>query len=272
MISDLDETIKQLLIKKTPLDPAEVDICFDMPGQEWSAGITRPTVNLYLYDIRENRDLRLYDWELEHNEDKTATRRRLPVRIDLTYLITVWTSNVDDEHRLLWYMLATIFRYPLIPTDMFQGELAGQDLLISTLVAQPDGPLRNPADFWASLDNRLKASINCIVTVPLDIDMQFTTPVVSTRVLGVRGKDQAEVEERLQVRGMLYEKGKPEQGVAQATIFIKELGRTAETDEQGRYAFSKLSKGRYTVRIQAPERKEREMILTIPSRSYDIEL
>ena len=272
MISDLDETIKQLLIKKVPLDPAEVDVCFDMPGQEWSAGVTKPTINLYLYDIRENHDLRVYDWELERNQDKTATRRRLPVRVDLTYLITVWTSAVDDEHRLLWYVLATLFRFPFIPTDMFQEELAGQDILINTMVAQPDGPLRNPADFWASLDNRLKASINYIITVPLDIDMQFTAPVVSTRVLGVREKEQAEVEERLQVRGMLYEKGKPEQGVAQATLVIKELGRTAETDEQGRYAFSKLSKGRYTVRIQAPQRKEREMVLTIPSKSYDIEL
>ena len=252
MISDLDETLKQLLTKKIPLNAAEVDVCFDMPGQEWSSGVTKPTVNLYLYDIRENHDLRVYDWELEHKQDKTATRRRLPLRIDLTYLVTVWTSNVDDEHRLLWYVLATLSRFPLVPADLYQGELAGQDILISTLVAQPDGPLRNPADFWASLDNRLKASINCIVTVPLDLDMQFTAPVVSTRVLGVRDK--------------------PEQGIAEATLLIKELGRTAETDEQGRYAFSKLSKGKYTIRVQAPKRKEREMVLTIPSRSYDIEL
>jgi len=272
MISDLDETLKQLLTKKIPLNAAEVDVCFDMPGQEWSSGVTKPTVNLYLYDIRENHDLRVYDWELEHKEDKTATRRRLPLRIDLTYLVTVWTSNVDDEHRLLWYVLATLSRFPLVPADLYQGELAGQDILISTLVAQPDGPLRNPADFWASLDNRLKASINCIVTVPLDLDMQFTAPVVSTRVLGVRDKEGPETEERLQVRGMLHEKGKPEQGIAEATLLIKELGRTAETDEQGRYAFSKLSKGKYTIRVQAPKRKEREMVLTIPSRSYDIEL
>lgn len=272
MISDLDETLKQLLIKKVPLDPAEVDVCFDMPGQEWSAGVTKPTVNLYLYDIRENHDLRAYDWELEHNQDKTATRRRLPVRVDLTYLITVWTNAVDDEHRLLWYVLGTLFRHPVIPADIFQGELAGQDYILSTTVAQPDGPLRNPADFWASLDNRLKASINYIITVPLDLDMQFTAPVVSTRVLGVRDKAKPETEERLQVKGMVHEKGKPDHGIAQATLVIKEIGRTAKTDEEGRYAFSKLSRGRYTVRVQAPDRKERETALTVPSKSYDIEL
>ena len=272
MIADLDETIRQLLLQKGTLDSTEVDICFDMPGQEWSAGITKPTINFYLYDIRENHDLRLYDWEIERNEDKTATKRRLPIRVDMTYLITVWTSAVDDEHRLLWYVLSTLVRYPTIPTDVFQGELAGTELLLCTLVAQPDGPLRNPADFWASLDNRLKASINFVVTVPLDPDMQFSAPVVSTRVLGVRGKEQAEAEERLQVRGVLHEKGKPAQVIASATLLLEEAGRTAVTDEEGRYAFTKLSRGTYTLKVQPPDRKEKEMVLTVPSLSYDIEV
>lgn len=272
MIADVDETIKQLLMRKGALDSSEVDICFEMPGQEWSAGVTKPTINLYLYDIRENHDLRAYDWEVQHQEDKTATKRRLPIRIDLTYLITVWTSAVDDEHRLLWGVLATLFRYPMIPGEVFQGALEGTDTLLSTVVAQPDGPLRNPADFWASLDNRLKASINYTVTVPLDPDMQFSAPVVSTRVLGVRPKDQAETEERLQVKGVLHEKGKPAQVIPSATLLLKEAGRSAVTNEEGRYAFAKLSRGRYTLKVQAPDRKDKEMVLTVPSLSYDIEV
>lgn len=43
MISDLDNTLKQLLIKMVPLDPAEVDICFDMPDRNWSASISKPS-------------------------------------------------------------------------------------------------------------------------------------------------------------------------------------------------------------------------------------
>ena len=48
MITDLDETIKQLLIQKGALEPAEVDISFETPKREWSASISKPTVNLYL--------------------------------------------------------------------------------------------------------------------------------------------------------------------------------------------------------------------------------
>ena len=58
MITDLNETIRQLLIQKGPLDPGEVDISFETPDREWAASISNPTINLYLYDIRENHELR----------------------------------------------------------------------------------------------------------------------------------------------------------------------------------------------------------------------
>jgi hypothetical protein len=58
MISDINETIKQLLIKQGGLDPATVDIDFQTPDREWSASISKPTINVYLYDIRENHKLR----------------------------------------------------------------------------------------------------------------------------------------------------------------------------------------------------------------------
>ncbi|RLC55156.1 MAG: DUF4255 domain-containing protein, partial [Chloroflexota bacterium] len=51
MLTDLDETLKQLLIKNIPIKNNEVDIQFDLPKRDWSAGLSRPTINLYLYDI-----------------------------------------------------------------------------------------------------------------------------------------------------------------------------------------------------------------------------
>jgi hypothetical protein len=272
LISDLDQTLKQLLIKKVPLDPTEVDVCFDMPDREWTSSLSKPTVNLYLYDIRENHGLRAYDWTLERNQDKTATRRRVPVRVDLSYLITVWTNAVDDEHRLLWYVLGALFRHPSVPSDMFQGELVGQDMLITTTVAQPDGVLKNPADFWGALDNRLKPAINCVVTIPLDLDVAVTAPMVSTRVVAVHGEGEMAPDERVEITGTVHEKGKPDHVIAGATLLIKEVGRTAKTDEQGRYVFRKLVRGSYTLLARAPNREERELAFSIPSKSYDLEL
>ena len=39
MLPDLNETIKQLLIKKAPLEPSEMDIGFEATGREWGIEI-----------------------------------------------------------------------------------------------------------------------------------------------------------------------------------------------------------------------------------------
>ena len=58
MFADLDESIRQLLIQRGNLDTGEVDIAFDLPSREWAAGVSKPTINLYLYDIRECSELK----------------------------------------------------------------------------------------------------------------------------------------------------------------------------------------------------------------------
>ena len=63
MIADLDETIRQLLIAEIPIRNGEIDIKFDQPKREWSARLTRPTINFFLYDVRENVILRRHQWE-----------------------------------------------------------------------------------------------------------------------------------------------------------------------------------------------------------------
>ena len=189
MINDLDESIKQLLIKKVPLKPSEVDISFQIPNREWTASVSKPTVNLYLYDIRENCELRAYEWNVERNNDRTATKRQAPLRMDLSYLVTAWTNDVGDEHRLLWRVLATLSRHSSFPEELLQGKLKEQDLEIRTSTAQPDGLFKNPADFWSALDNQIKPSINYMVTVPLDLEMMETAPVVLGKELRMKQRE-----------------------------------------------------------------------------------
>lgn len=189
MINDLDESIKQLLIKKVPLKPSEVDISFQIPNREWTASVSKPTVNLYLYDIRENYELRAYEWNVERNNDRTATKRQAPLRIDLSYLVTAWTNDVGDEHRLLWRVLATMSRHPSLPEELLQGKLKEQELEIRTSTAQPDGFFKNPADFWSALDNQIKPSINYLVTLPLDLEMMETAPVVLEKELRMKQRE-----------------------------------------------------------------------------------
>jgi hypothetical protein len=271
MISDLDESIKELLIKQGLLDPAEIDIKFEMPNREWSASISKPTVNIYLYDIRENHQLRGTEWMLTKDENGKATRKKTPSRIDIAYLITVWTSDIADEHRLLYQVLLTLFRYPELPEEVLSGQLIGQSCPIKVATAQPDGLFNNPADFWSALDNEIKPSINYVVTLPLDTEIAFTAPIVTTKIIDYKKPD-AEVERLVQVAGIVHEAGKPTQVIPKARVVAKEAGMTTVTDEQGKYSFSKITEGKYTFQVLVSDKKVYEASVTIPGASYDLEV
>src|SRR5471032_142163 len=110
MIQDVDETLKELLVQKVPIDLSVIDITFDTPTKDWSAAVTKPTINLFLYEVRENLELRSSERTFIRNGN-TAVESRAPVRVDLAYLITVWTTDISDEHQLLGRVLAALLQF-----------------------------------------------------------------------------------------------------------------------------------------------------------------
>ncbi len=271
MISDLNESIKELLTKRGLLDPTEVDIKFETPNREWSASISKPTVNIYLYDIRENHQLRGTEWVVTRDENGKATRKKSPSRVNVAYLITVWTNDIADEHRLLWHVLQTLFRHPELPEEVLSGQLAGQSRAIKAATAQPDGLFNNTADFWSALNNEIKPSISYVVTLPLDTEMAFTAPVVTTKIIDYKPPD-ADAERLVQVAGTVHKAGKPTQGIPEAKVVAKEAGMTTVTDDQGRYSFPKITAGKHTFQVLVSGKKAQEASVTVPDANYDLEV
>jgi hypothetical protein len=183
VIQDVDDTVKVLLMRKMPIDMQNVYIAFEMPTPEWIAGVSKPTLNVFLYDVRENHELRSSERTITR-VGEIATERRAPTRIDLSYLITAWTAVVADEHKLLGNALATLLRFPTLPADVLQGALATQPP-VPTWVAQPERT-PNSWDFWSSLDGRLKAGISYVVTVAVELYPPVTHHVVTEKILNVR--------------------------------------------------------------------------------------
>jgi Pvc16 N-terminal domain len=164
MIQDLDDTLKELLVKKVPIDLAAIDIKFEMPDKEWEGKLsTKPTINLYLYDIRENHELRSNERFLTRNGG-IGTETPSPVRIDFSYLITTWTKEIADEHRLLGRILKTLLQYSVLPSDVLKGEMGTQSLPLRGWVAQPE-KTPNAWDFWTAIGGGVKASLHYMVTV-----------------------------------------------------------------------------------------------------------
>ena len=53
MIQDVDESLRAL-IRRDALSGTDVEVLLDAPNREWAARRNSPTLDLYLYDIRED--------------------------------------------------------------------------------------------------------------------------------------------------------------------------------------------------------------------------
>jgi hypothetical protein len=287
VIGDLHETIKQMLVEGVPLDLSEIDVAFDKPDSEWSSSLSRPTINCYLYHVIENHDLRQTDWQInrpilskepvKRGEHRMATRRRLPFRMDHFFMVTAWANEIEDEHRLLWRIMVALMRFNNgnIPPEKLQGELFGQEWPIPMKVAQADTPIKNPTDFWSSMEVAVKPSVNMVVTLPLDPELIITTPLVITRRAMVYPDmyDREKMElPGLEIGGWVWS-GEEEDArtVPGAEVLMVERGTTSITDEEGRFRFDYVPYGQYTLRTTV-EGRQAERRVELPGEDYDLVL
>ncbi len=283
MIADLDRTIEQLLTAELPIKNGEIDVKFDQPKREWSARLSRPTVNFFLYDVRENNVLRQHQWEkvaVDKNgrlQNGTVQRKRTPFRVDCFYMITSWASEPQDEHRLLTRTLMALFRHPILPKARLIGELQNQPFDIQARLANHD-KLTNPAEVWGSLDNELRPSVSYVVTLALDPWAEVTSPVVRTFTLRsgqtetlpqlwqlVEGTD----ETRIYIGGTVTQAEQPQEGLE---VAIKGTGLFTTTDANGQFTLGSLPAGDYTLVVWPADGKPKERTISVPAADYDFEL
>jgi hypothetical protein len=171
MIQDVDETLLAL-VRGEALGGASVDVAFDAPTREWVARRNGPTVDLYLYDIREDMARREVQWErVIDNAGRVTERRPPPRRFKLSYMVTAWTQRPEDEHRLLSSLLGCFIRHERLAPAECAGGLAQQPVALLVTTAMPLGSDRSIADVWSALGGELKPSIDLIVTAPFVVDV-----------------------------------------------------------------------------------------------------
>src|SRR6266700_8434571 len=187
MIADLSETLRAIL--QDPSVPPELgasDIVFDRPTDPFTPSKT--TVDLFLYDLRENTELR--------SNEQVVTRvghqsiiHPAPLRLNCSYLVTAWPVGGAElalqEHRLLSQVLRTLGQYPMIPAQYLQGSLIGQDPPLPMIELHPDA-LKTMSEFWTAVGNKLRASLTVTVTisVPLYADVPEFTVTTRTATVG----------------------------------------------------------------------------------------
>ncbi|MFD4633088.1 DUF4255 domain-containing protein [Streptomyces sp. NPDC058284] len=189
MIHEVDEALRALLRGALPEGAGEV--VFEAPTRDWAARRNAPTLNSYLYDIREDVARRERGAYAERGPDGTVLRRRQPPRwFRLSYLLTAWTNRPEDEHRLLSAALGTLLAHELLPPDDLPAALAALSVTLPLSVAVPPPESRSIADIWSALGGELKPSLDVVITVPFPVSPTYDVapPVTEGAVVAVRDK------------------------------------------------------------------------------------
>ena len=191
MIEDLSNSIKALLDYELLTPGQEVipnlSISFAQPDESFPpASVTKPAVNFFLYDIREDLKLRHNEWFRYRQMPPTSYEvNRQPLLMECSYLVTAWSDSAtvaaNDEHTVLSAMIMALRRYNCLPdtlpnkTDpngapvqILQGSFAGVNPLPRTFAIQ-DGYLQSLGEFWRSMGHGPKPRFNYSVTIAVDV-------------------------------------------------------------------------------------------------------
>ena len=200
MISDVDDALRKLILESLTVSQQNVDIMFDLPSRDWASRLSRPTIDIFLFDIRENLRLRgAEQFRSVTRSDGKIEVYRNPVRIDLRYLLSAWTKYPEDEHLLLSDTLMTLLRNPTIPDQYCSENLKNQlfPIILDTAVYQPEhGPTEKVTDVWGVIGNDIHAGFIVTVTITVDPYKPSVFPAVSSfeKKLGLLNQDSRTIE------------------------------------------------------------------------------
>jgi hypothetical protein len=263
MLLELHNTIQQLIYKRGNIDSREVDITFEAPTQEHIDKLIRPTINMFLFDLQENTELRQSDFERTRNNGRGE--RRPPLRrFDLRYMVSVLTTEVEDEHELIWRTLLTLLRHPQFPSELMPEELSSLEPVPTTKVSQADEGQRLSA-IWTALGVPPHPALYYVVTVPVDMDLIIEAPLVLTRTARyTRTKtDEMAPEIGIHIGGMVHSA----EGEPLANVKVALDGRAAigsETNEEGRFVLMGVSPGKVKLRVTRSDGTQKIVTVEVP--------
>lgn len=286
MIDDLDDALRDLLIRDMPISSNEIDIAFDQPTRDWASRLSRPTLNLFMHDVRENNKLRTQQPYLSSTiSGVSATMGVSPVRLDVHYMVTAWANDPSDEHRLLGRLLMVLYRYKALPDEFQYGVLDEQEYDILMKVAQYDQrDVRR--EIWSMLDNEMRPIVDLTLTLAIEPYADWTVPLVRETSVSFSQMDPSGLnntngdnlnssgmvigDQFHSVTGMVHSASPLEH----LSVQLLELAVPVTIAPNGRYSIMNLRPGSYTLEVWTGQSEPSQHEITVPSdpAEYDIYL
>jgi len=173
VFDDINRTVEALLKSDLPSDiSSQVSISFATPDDSFPpSALGLPAINLFLFEIHENTQLREFEPSLKRRSDGSQVRVTPPAHVDCHYLVTAVAESTvgseQDELRILGAVLRVLLRYRVLPEAVLRGTLVGQSPPIRAAAVR-QGVHPSGVEFWQSLKGKPRATLHYTLTVPVD--------------------------------------------------------------------------------------------------------
>lgn len=299
MIRAVDVVLRELLVGRVAGIGDVAQVGFAPPDGVWQSTINNgadEALNVYLVEVRENRQLRS-NARTRVSSNGWVGEAQAPARADCHYLVSAWSpaqqgqhavAPTEDEHRLLYEATAVLMdAAPLNPARVL-GPVPPNPPWVDEFLPfyRADLPTRvlpvegfpKYAEFWGSMGQGLpwRPVVHVVVTVPVvSREPAVTGPPVTTVRTVLHGEDPATAPDAaFAVGGTARDTaGAP---VRRAWVALEgprsARMRRARTDAEGRFRFTAVAAGGYVLRAAAAGHAAVTVAVTVPSPSggYDI--
>ncbi|WP_457594725.1 Pvc16 family protein [Hydrogenimonas sp.] len=186
MIKKIDELLETYLFYELgEPDSSVLEFSFELPDRKWSDGIDQDTVNLYLLDIDENRELRKNEWERRY-EGTEVRSSKPPAMVDLYYIVTLYAKPSDPakEHDLLGRVVTALYRFDSVAKEGFGftpelEHVAGSVSLELFPKSYIDDRLG--LQLWSAIDQSARPLVLLRVTTPFDLSLERGGGIVRSK-------------------------------------------------------------------------------------------
>lgn len=180
MLDRLNLSIETFLRSDTPLPASSVDISFDTPDKDWGARLVRPTVNVFLHEIRRstNRSVSGTFTKVTNGEHR---REALAPFVRLRYAVSVWTTDTFDALQLLGDVLSLVATAGYVPPHHLEPPLQALGNRVEMALVGED--IRSANDVWAGLGVAPRPFIDLAVVLPVAPPASRVVPAPPTSVI-----------------------------------------------------------------------------------------
>lgn len=263
------QTLAEILAGGTSLTSTE-QIDFSHPSNRREEGAS-PTLNLYVYDIRESKQIQHSGRQVERKLTSAlqpVTVNWSPSWFEVSMLLTAWDRTALGEHHLISEALTVLLRHRSLQEEFLVPELRGFGNLSMTVALEPAIEV---GSLWSALSVPLRPALYLAITIPVEPQATMV-PLVWERIFNLQNQHRTNgngsvVTKRVAIAGVV-KSAVTNLPLVEADITVQRIDKSVVSNKEGLFFFEDIRIGNYVLTVNCLGYLPQNVNVLVDSQSY----